>query len=55
MKKQDFYRKDIKQYKKKYKLLCNNNPTNLICLEKPKISSNFVKQIVITEIKKYGD
>jgi hypothetical protein len=55
MNKKVFYRKDYLTFKKKYSLLCNNNPVSLICLEKPKISSNFVKQIVITEIKKYGD
>lgn len=55
MKKQDFYRKDISQYKKKYSLFCDTQPISLICLEKPKISSNFAKQIVITEIKINGN
>lgn len=55
MNKKDFYRKDYLTYKKKYALLCNSVPINLICLEKPKISSNFVKNISITEIKKNGN
>lgn len=55
MNKKDFYRKDYLTYKKKYNLLCNSGPINLICLEKPNISSTFAKQIVITEIKKNGN
>jgi hypothetical protein len=55
MNKKVFYRKDYLTFKKKYSLLCNTQPISLICLEKPKISSTFVKQITITEIKKYGD
>mgnify|MGYP003396726131 CR=1 FL=1 len=55
MNKKVFYRKDYLTFKKKYSLLCNAEPISLICLEKPNISSTFVKRITITEIKKYGD
>lgn len=51
MNKKDFYKKDLTT-KKKYRLLCNLQPVNLICLEKPIINRNFVKRITINEIKK---
>jgi hypothetical protein len=51
MNKKVFYRKDYLTSKKKYRLLCNNTPANLICLEKPIINRNFVKVITINEVK----
>lgn len=52
MNKKVFYRKDYLTTKKKYVLLCDNQPINLICLEKPNINRNFVKRITINDIKK---
>jgi hypothetical protein len=52
MNKKVFYRKDYLTTKKKYRLLCENHPVSLICLEKPIINRNFVKTITINEIKK---
>lgn len=50
MNKKVFYKKDLTS-KKKYRLLCDNQPINLICLEKPIINRNFVKVITINEVK----